>query len=304
MKVATYNLEFLFDKGTHTHSGKEWNYTSEFVGRRIDYFAKAISDINADIVFLQELASESVLRRILGKVGEGYSYFIATPDVNGVGNAVIFKKEINCACTSIQAKSDHMPVFVEGDQDVIGPRIWSRRDFVFMKTIHEGKDINMLGVHVKSRFLVPQKTQGGSPVPMGNQIEWLDGNIRSELFRFSQVRKIREAIDSIFSKDPNAKVLIAGDLNCIESEVMFKMICGEKEKSERQLISTNHWLGEQDRISSNDKRVVDSILISKELENEVATFRILNEYIYTQEEPFDLLAQVGSDHAPLVIEFK
>ena len=115
-----------------------------------------------------------MLRRILGKVGEGYSYFIATPDVNGVGNAVIFKKEINCACTSIQAKSDHMPVFVEGDQDVIGPRIWSRRDFVFMKTIHEGKDINMLR---RAREItvsrIPQKTPKERPLrdPRGPSAE-------------------------------------------------------------------------------------------------------------------------------------
>jgi len=304
MKVATYNLEFLFDEGTHAHSGKEWNYTSEFVGRRVDYFTKAISDINADVIFLQELASEPVLQRILEKVGKSYAYFIATPDVNGVGNAVIFKKEINCTCASISAKSDHMPVFVEGDQDVIGPRIWSRRDFVFVKTMHEGRDINMLGVHIKSRFLVPQKTREDSPVSMGNQIEWLDGNIRSELFRFSQIRKIREVMDGLFSKDSSARVLIAGDLNCIESEVMFKMICGEKKNPADQLISSNRWLSEQDRISSSGRRVVDSILISKALENEVSTFRTLNEYIYTQEEPFDLLAQVGSDHAPLVLELK
>jgi len=38
MKIATHNIEFLFEEGTHTHSGKEWNYTKELVEARIPTF--------------------------------------------------------------------------------------------------------------------------------------------------------------------------------------------------------------------------------------------------------------------------
>ncbi|MEK7129278.1 MAG: peptide-methionine (R)-S-oxide reductase MsrB [Patescibacteria group bacterium] len=43
MKIATHNIEFLFEEGTHTHSGKEWNYTKEFVEARINHFSKLFS---------------------------------------------------------------------------------------------------------------------------------------------------------------------------------------------------------------------------------------------------------------------
>lgn len=132
MKIVTHNIEFLFGEGAHFHSGKEWNYTKELVEARIEHFSKLFFEINADILLLQEIASKSVIERIIARTGMDYSCFFATSDQNGVGNVVLYKQK-NAVCESIPATSA-LPVFIEGDVDTIGPRIWSRRDFVHMKT--------------------------------------------------------------------------------------------------------------------------------------------------------------------------
>ena len=122
MKIATHNLEFLFEEGMHAHSGKEWNYTKELVEARIDHFSKLFSEINADILLLQEVASKSVIERIIEKTGIDYSYFFATPDQNGVGNVVLYKQK-DAICESIPAIKKKKN-FIEGDDDIIGTPIY------------------------------------------------------------------------------------------------------------------------------------------------------------------------------------
>jgi len=303
LKVATHNLEFLFDEGTHTHSGKEWTYPEEFVTSRVEHFSKLISDIDADIMFVQELASERVLVRILEKVNKGYSYFIATPDANGVGNAVLYKAK-ECKCESIPAKTG-LPVFVEGDQDTIGPRIWSRRDFIKITTIYNGKPLYLISGHIKARFAMPKKNQDGL-ISQNTPLDFTDGLIRSEFFRFSQVRKMRELADDIFTADSEASVIVAGDLNCSEGEMIFKMLSGNP-ASQDYLGDAIQTLPEQDRfsvINSGRKRLLDHVLISKALESEVASVIVLNNDLPDTKDNSGTLSLIGSDHAPVVLSLK
>lgn len=105
MKIGTYNLEFLFDEGTRLFSGEEYVFSSEFVEKRFEYFAKQFEMLDTDILLLQEIGDESALVKILEKMESKYSYFISKPDEYGVGNAVIFKEGIDCSCQSFQTTS-------------------------------------------------------------------------------------------------------------------------------------------------------------------------------------------------------
>ena len=138
MKIATHNIEFLFEEGIHTHSGKEWSYTKELVEARIEHFSKLFSEINADIILLQEIASKSVIERIIARTGIDYSYFFRGPDQNGVGNVVLYKQKM--LYVSLFQLSHLFLFFVEGDADVLGSRGWSRRDFVHMEVMWNGKN--------------------------------------------------------------------------------------------------------------------------------------------------------------------
>ena len=305
MKIATHNIEFLFEEGTHTHSGKEWNYTKELVEARIDHFSKLFSEINADILLLQEIASKSVIKRIIAKTGIDYSYFFATPDQNGVGNVVLYKQK-DVICESIPALTP-LPVFVEGDTDVLGPRIWSRRDFVHMEMMWNGKKLHVVGVHVKANFLMPEKNTAGEARPIKTQITAADGLIRSEAFRFSQAKKLRELIDTFFATDPNASVIVGGDYNAEENYAVYRIIRGVINDAPDTLIEAGTKIEQEKRFSSlsttlGRKRLLDHFLISKGLEQNLVSVQILNDNISENKNIAPNPDLVGSDHAPIVIE--
>ncbi len=304
MKIATHNVKFLFGEGTHSHSGKEWIYTPEYVQARVDHFAKVFSEINADILLLQEVASEDVIKRIIAQSEIDYAYFFATPKDN-VGNAVLYKQK-DAVGTTVPAKTN-LPVFIEGDEDVLGSRIWSRRDFVQLTTIYNDKPLYLLGIHVKANFLVPEKTEEGIVRPMTTQIDIADSLIRSEIFRFSQAKKAREIIDSFFAQDPEAQIIVGGDFNATEYHSIFRIIRGDPKLPSDSLISATKDIPEEKRYSgkSQGKSVlIDHLLISKALESHLGNVRIINDDLIAPENIPGPLTFAGSDHAPVVIELK
>lgn len=305
MKIATHNLEFLFEEGMHAHSGKEWNYTKELVEARINHFSKLFSEIGADIILLQEVASKSVIERIIAKTSIDYSYFFATPDQNGVGNVLLYKQK-DAICESIPALTT-LPVFVEGDTDVLGSRIWSRRDFVHMEMMWNGKKIHIVNVHVKANFLMPEKNTANVSKLMTTQITAADGLIRSEVFRFSQAKKLRELIDTFFVTDPRASVIVGGDYNAEENYTVYRIIRGVINDASDTLIEAGTKIEQEKRFSSlsttlGRKRLLDHFLISKSLEPHLADVQILNNNISENKNTAPNPALVGSDHAPVIIE--
>jgi endonuclease/exonuclease/phosphatase family metal-dependent hydrolase len=307
MKIATQNIEFLFDEGTHSHSGKEWHYTKELVDARVEYFAKLFSKLNADIVLLQEIASENVIQRIIEQSGIPYAYFFATPDGNGVGNVVLYKDR-EAVCETIPALTP-LPVFVEGDKDVLGSRMWSRRDFVHLETAWKGKKLHVIGIHIKANFLMPEKNGNGEAHPMTTQITAADGLIRSEVFRFAQAKKARELVDTIFAADPDAAVIIAGDFNAEENYAAYRIIQGVIKDAPDTLIEAGLNIEPEKRFSSltttlGRKRLIDHMLISKNLQTHISNVQILNENIsaLTEKNVAPTPTLIGTDHAAITIE--
>jgi endonuclease/exonuclease/phosphatase family metal-dependent hydrolase len=305
MKIATYNLSFLYGEGVHKYSGKDYMFDADFVEKRIDYFSKEFTKINADILFLQELGSEEVLKRIIEKMNQKYEYFIAEPDVNGVGNAVLYKID-NCVCESVSAKAD-LPVFITGDQDVLGSRMYSRRDFIHLKTMYYGKPIHFLGIHIKSNFLVPEKNIDGSEKPMDTQSLVADGRIRSEIFRFSQARKVRELTDRFFTDDSSVSVVVLGDFNSQPRSPVIKIIQGEIKNNPDYLITITDRIPEEKRFSmvgSEYHSLIDHILISRNLEQSISGLEILNENLLNRTKNNESPFIVESDHAPIILHLK
>ncbi len=305
MKIATFNVEFLFNEGDHKHSGKMWVYTKEYVEKRVDHLAKQISEIDADILFLQEAASEEVIQKIIKKTEKDYSYFIATPDNFGVGNAVLYKSK-DCKCESVVATTDY-PVFVEGDIDSIGPRIHSRRAFIHLTTFFNNKPLHLFGLHLNSRFFVRIKNKELVPIlDVNTQIEAADALIRSETFRLVQARKMRQAVDEIFSLDKDAFIGVMGDFNSHENETPFRIIKGEFDSHSDSLVNiASAWCPDDKRhsfIGDKGSKLIDYILLSKPLEHHIKSFQILNEGLTHHNNKLPSPTFVESDHAPLVVE--
>jgi endonuclease/exonuclease/phosphatase family metal-dependent hydrolase len=303
MKIITQNLEFFFGEGIHKYAGKTWEHTEEFVQARINHFAELFKAENADVIFLQELASEDVIKRIIDRCGIDYSYFLAKPDNHGIGNAILTKDK-NTKFSSIPCVSP-LPVFVTGDIDTIGPRIWSRRDFVYAETTFNDKPLHLLCIHIKANFLMPEQSTDGVSLPMETQITFADGLIRSELFRASQSKRARLLIDEIFRNDQDAQIIVAGDFNGNPTSTIFRIISGGIKELPDSLILTTTLIPKEERYSAifrDENHLIDHILVSKTLEQSIKSVKILNKNLTDEKNTFPKPSRIESDHAPIILE--
>jgi endonuclease/exonuclease/phosphatase family metal-dependent hydrolase len=304
MKIATFNVEFLFAEGEHKHSGKTWFYSPDYVVSRVDHLSKMIADIDADFLFLQEVASASMIEKIIKKTGKNYLYFLATPDNRSVGNAVIYKPT-DCKIESIPAVTD-FPVMVEGDADSIGPKLHSRRGYVHLTTTYNGKPLHLFGLHLNSRFFIHlQSKKDRTPLPTNTQMEAADGLIRSEIFRSIQARKMRQVIDELIAHDKDVQIAVMGDFNSIERDTPLRIIQGEFESHDDALASPARRIPIENRysfIGEQGPKLIDYILITKNLESFVKSFKILNEGLSHHSNKAPTPTFIESDHAPIVME--
>jgi len=305
MKIATYNVEFLFDEGDHRHSGKDWVYSNKYVEARIEHLAGKLSEIDADVVFLQEIGSADTVERIIARTGIPYRLFLAKPDRSGVGNAVLYRPG-DAEVRSIPAAGS-FPVMVEGDQDAIGTQIASRRDFIHLKMTYRDRPLHLFGLHLNSRFHIALrlKDKSKAPSPIETQMDATDALIRSEIVRCVQARAMRKEIDSLFAQDPNALIAVMGDFNSQSREAPLRIIQGELEARSDTLVRIEEGLPSIDAysfIGDHGKKLIDHVLVSKALERSVTSFKILNTGLVHHQNMPPTPTYVESDHAPLLFE--
>lgn len=299
MKIGTYNLTFLFDEGTHLHSGKEYDFSQDFVKKRFTYFAKEINRLDPDILFLQELGGESALQKVLLETSASYNYFIAEPDRRGVGNAVIYKKDLECTCTSVSTNSG-MPVFESEAPDTLGSQIWSRRDYVHLSTKINEEPVDMLGVHIKGNFLMWGPDRDIAPEDL-SQTNAGDAVIRSEVFRFSQARSIRLFIDNLLDSG-SKNIIVLGDFNSRTENKVYKLVMGHMKKLDSALAPILDQVPEEERYSlvgHINKGLIDHVLVSKNLMSKVGNIKIHNEDLYDHSTNPEAPYIIESDHAAI-----
>ncbi|OHB25551.1 MAG: hypothetical protein A2542_00875 [Parcubacteria group bacterium RIFOXYD2_FULL_52_8] len=300
IKIGTYNLSFLFDAGTRLHSGKPVDFSPEFVEQRFACFAAQFDLLDADILFLQELGDESALVKVLEKMKSDYSSFVASPDGGGVGNAVIYKSGLQCTCESIPSNA-LLPAFAAADQSALGTTIPSRRDYVGLTTEHNGKKLTMLGVHIKGNFLMYEQGSMYAPAMLTQTIA-ADAVIRSEMFRLSQAKRVRELVDAALADGETAQVLVLGDFNSKEGNKVLDIVRGRLKNRPDSLMSILDQVPEQERWSVAGKQsnaLIDYVLSSPSLVPVVSSVQMHNKDLKNYEDDPSYPYIIPSDHAAI-----
>jgi endonuclease/exonuclease/phosphatase family metal-dependent hydrolase len=306
MKIGTFNLRDLFDEGTYSFyfNARQFTYTADFVQKRVDSFSRTIRKMDPDILFLQEVASEKVLERIIAQTKSNYSHFIGKSDWRGIANAVLFRLP-NCSCVSVPAAGP-LPVFVEGDEDIYGKRIDSLREFVRLETTYHGLPLTAIGIHSKSSVGIARKDRNNQFLSVMTQMDAADGLIRSTFFKLSQARRLRGIVDSLFSKEgDNTQIIVLGDFNAMEDTDVMRIIKGDLKGSPTTLLSACDVVPERKRFShikKGRKRLIDHILVSKSIQQSIRSVKIFNEKLRDQTSETAAPLIVESDHAPIMVE--
>ena len=218
--VAFYNVENLFDTINDPHKFDDDRtpegadrWTSKVYNDHVHKIAKVISEIGSDvtkhapdIVGLAEIENEAVVRDLINtEYLRKYNYGIVhyeSPDARGVDVALIYKKSVFKPTASFPH-----PLYLTKDD---GKPLYTR-DQLLVSGELDGEMIHFIVNHWPSRF---------------------GGEAKSRPSREKAAALNKKIIDSLLSKDPNAKVIAMGDFNDDPINSGFKNVLKTKDKKE------------------------------------------------------------------------
>ncbi|MBR6354381.1 MAG: hypothetical protein IKS01_01215, partial [Paludibacteraceae bacterium] len=192
LRVVSYNVENLFypekdsiaDDAEWTPEGdKRWSFTRYY--RKVENIARVLTNIGewngVDVVGLQEIENALCVKRLCYTLRQGEYDFVHydSPDPRGIDVALIYKKSridtISCRAFSIQ-NSD----------------IRTRYILYVCAQVDKRDTIHFFVCHLPS--------QRG-------------GKAESQWKREAAKEVLEYAIDSIYSTDTNARIIVMGDMN-------------------------------------------------------------------------------------------
>src|ERR1700759_5253538 len=124
LSLATYNVKDLFDATSREEE--------ERLERKLDVLAAIIAKLDADVLALQEVSSEAVVRRLCEKLPDGGGYsapMVGTADARGIRCAILARLPVK-SWNLHTASHLEFPRFYQDDEPPFGARIPLRRGIV------------------------------------------------------------------------------------------------------------------------------------------------------------------------------
>lgn len=243
--VAFYNFENLFDTINNPNNDEEWlpeglqRWTSEKYKKKLENLSTVLMQIGKNdkqqeapaLIGCCEIENRNVLEDLVKhpniiKYDYGIVHF-DSPDKRGIDVALLYQKKhfkptssINIPLIIYRGNSNEKDKETEEDKidkDKIeiayDNRVYTR-DILLVTGFLDGEEINVLVNHWPSRS---------------------GGEKKSSPFREAAGRLAKKTMDSIYNKNPNAKIILMGDLNDGSYNKSVKVGIGAKlKKSEVQ----------------------------------------------------------------------
>ncbi len=286
LNIASYNLLNLFDVFDDPYTRDEQTRIKPH--QEIGAVAKTLLSLNADVIALQEVENEHLLKAMALDFmpDAGYDYIATSKTNSGRGMRVgVMSRLPVLSVTSYQ----FAPLTLPGQQktwhfarDLMHVRIQvphAQATSAQLKKVSQGSDhriLNVLVVHFKSR-----RGSKGDP--------------KSAHWRLAEAMMTRKVVEEILQKDPNAWVVLLGDFNDTPQNPPLKHLLGKPVL----LHDMHRHLKPSDRITylrPPYRSTIDFILASPALAR-----RIIMPRTFVLQ---DKAMLVGSDHAPVFASFQ
>lgn len=180
LRIACYNTESLCDT-LHDPQLEDTAFTPQGSNRwdtkryttKIANIARVIDDLQADLLVLEEIENETVLRDLMFAMRSDYNYIHRdTRDRRGMDIVLLYRSSL------------FFPFHIKQ----ISGRGLSREALLVQGVLPNGDTLSVIGVHLPSK----QNTQP---------------------FRLTALQTLRSAIDSILLRNPSEKLIVMGDFN-------------------------------------------------------------------------------------------
>ena len=291
LTVATWNVENFVDAHDNPYidNDREDNPGESMYGR-VDLFVDGLRALDADIVVLQEIESEAFVQQIVeNRLSDmGYRFFTATESPDWFQNVVLMSRvplgvveSYSDVVTPIEGITDDNGQ--PAAQSLTNNRIW--RAEVFARPDYT---LYLVGAHLKA-----------GPGP------------RNAGWRIGQVRLLHEQFNELQAANPQANILVAGDLNSLSDSPELRLLLNHPERPAPDSLTsgTSDWTarfrdplhGRETHTHPSDtpERQLDYILVNEAAYPELLTQTARVAYPLDNEEMIKL-----SDHLPVVITLR
>lgn len=321
LRVATFNLE-NFDDG-----GGERGPTLE---ERIGLMRPRLLRLEADVLCLQEVNGQgdrggralSALDRLLE--GTPYADYNRSTTTLVDGDEPYAERNLVTLSRfgipqSDQYKHDFAPPpayrLVTGDgEDEAEELTWERPILHSRLSLPDGRTLNVLNVHLKSKRPTDVPGQKEDPYTWKTASGWAEGYFLSSMKRVGQALELRMLIDNLFDEDEDAMIVAAGDFNSDVDDVPLKAVRGDVEETgngeltRRVMVPCATSIPESKRYTLfylGRGEMIDHVLMSR---NMLAYYRgteVHNELLHDESAAFATDTKYPeSDHAPLLSLFE
>ncbi len=294
--IATFNVKDYFDSPRN----------APVLPSKAREIAKHLVRANADVVAMQEVGSEALVRDVLAHVPFGASYTVCFggTDKRGIGNVILSRLPVE----EVEHHTEEnlpFPVFREGDPEPFPGRLRLRRPVVRVRISALGRTIHVLTAHWKSKL--PKRLEDS----LGEEVRWEGGvgkaeaELRSLVSRGAEALYMRRLVER--HAVGNAEIVVLGDLNDTDSSIPVRIVRGEGTPGE--LFSAAGKTPAAARVSTLHRGIpeqIDHVLASGALHAMLYEVRFFNEGL--RDHPFDPDVEsdptIDSDHAMVVAEYR
>ncbi len=318
MRIATFNLENLDDRA---------RAESDFQDR-LSILRPQFQRLQADVLCLQEVNANgtkhgpralSALDALLA--GGPYEGYHRVASLNRAGerhsdrhNLVILSRYP--ILEHRQVWHDHMaaptvPLPVGGQGPVRAE--WERPLLQAVLDLGQGRRLHVLNLHLRAprAAFVPGQKRHHQWSSVGG---WAEGFFLAMVKQAGQALEARLAVDAIFDAEPEAWIVVCGDLNAGEDTGTLRLLAGDEDDmgnphlARRTLVPTERSLPDSQRFSviHRGRRILlDHLLVSRPLLGSYRRLEIHNETLGDElVSPMLLQRSPESYHAPVVAEFE
>ncbi len=329
MRIATFNIENLDDAPVAPERADKDPSFEE----RAAILRPQLQRLKADILCLQEVNGQNIdneprqlraLKALLkGTLYENYR--IQSTHLKGKKDVERFRNLVTLIHPTFQFEGDVREIlndFVDKpaykyatgtNKGVIKDIGWNRPLLYSIVKLPGDQKLHIINAHFKSKNPTDIPGEGEVDFKWNSVAGWTEGFFISSLKRVGQALETRIFIDSLFNANPNANIVICGDINANTNEVPMQALMGEVEDTgnpalnNRTMHPLEHTVPESSRFTlyhHGRKNLLDHLLVSQNMLAAYQTSEIHNEIVRDESRAFAYDVKFpSSDHAPIIAQF-
>jgi len=197
--------------------------------------------------------------------------------------------------------------------DSAQPLIWDRPILHVTVRLEDGRPLHLINLHLRAPSAAPVEGQKLDSSTWRTASGWGEGCYIASMKRSGQALEARLLVDRLFDAEPEALILVCGDLNATEDEVPVRILRGSDEDTNngalaaRALVPLERSVDPGRRFSvlhHGRPQMLDHILASHAMLGLYTGIEIHNEHLSDEMAPdIHVAAAPESYHAPVVASF-